>query len=94
MLGYPNQDTRAEGEQKILGLLWNTMEDTLVFWFGNLIELAKELPATKRRVINVIASVYALTEFTSPLIIIIEILFQLSCYEKEDWDSLLSAEHI
>ena len=24
MPGHPNQDTQAEGEQKILGLLWNT----------------------------------------------------------------------
>ena len=58
MIGHPNQDMQAEGEQKVLGLLWNTKEDTLVFRFGHLIKLAKELPATKHSLIKVIASVY------------------------------------
>ena len=52
MLGHPNQDTQAEGEQTVLESLWDTKEDTLVFRFGHLIKLAKELPATKRSVIN------------------------------------------
>ena len=58
ILGHPNQGTQAEGMKKILMFLWNTGEDTLAFWFGHLIKLAKELPATKRRAIKVIASVY------------------------------------
>ena len=53
MLGHPNQDTQTEGQQKILELLWNTNEDTLVFLFRHLIKLAKELPATKHSVIKV-----------------------------------------
>ena len=39
--------TRQLTENKrFLGLLWNTKDDTLVFRFGHLIKLAKELPAT------------------------------------------------
>ena len=94
MLGHPNQDTQAEGEQKVLGLLWNTKEDTLVFRFGHLIKLAKELPATKRSVIKVIASVYDPIGFILPFVIPMKILFQDLCSEKEDWDSPMSAEHL
>ena len=68
MLGHPNQDTQAEGEQKILGLLWNTKEDTLVFRFGHLIMLTKELPATKHGVIKVIGSVYDPIGSISPFV--------------------------
>ena len=94
MLGHPNQDTQVEGEQKVLGLLWNTKEDALVFWFGHLIKLAKELPATKHSVIKVIASVYDPIGFISPFVIPMKILLQDLCSEKEDWDSPLSAEHL
>ena len=94
MLGHPNQDMQAEGEQKILGLLWNTKEDTLVFRFGHLIKLAKELPATKRSVVKVIVSVYNPIGFISPFVIPMKILFQDLCSEKEDWDSSLSAERL
>ena len=94
MLGHPNQDMQAEGEQKILGLLWNTKEDTLVFRFGHLIKLAKELPATKRSVVKVIASVYNPIGFISPFVIPMKILFQDLCSDKEDWDSPLSAERL
>ena len=93
ILGHPNQDTQAEGEQKILGLLWNTKEDTPVFRFRHLIKLAKELPATKHSVIKVIASVYDPIGFISPFVIPMKILFQNLCSEKEDWDSPLSTEH-
>ena len=85
---------QAEGEQKILGLLWNTKEDTFVFRFGHLIKLAKELQATKRSVIKVIASVYDPIAFISPFVILMKIFFQDLCFEKEDWDSPLSAEHL
>ena len=94
MLGHPNQDTQAEGEQKILGLLWNTKEDTLVFRFGHFVKLAKESPSTKRNVIKVIASVCYPIGFISPFVIPMKILFQDFCSEKEDWDSPLSAEHL
>ena len=94
MFGHPNQGTQAEGEQKVLGLLWNTKEDTLVFRFGHLIKLAKELPATKRSVIKVIASVYDPIGFISPFVILMKILFQDLCSEKEDWDSPLTTEHL
>ena len=94
MLGHPNQDTKAEGEQKVLGSLWDTKEDTLVFRFGHLIKFVKELPATKRSVIKVIASVYDPIGFISPFVIPMKILFQDLCSEKEDWDSPLSAEHL
>ena len=75
MLGHLNQDTQAEGEQKVLGLLWNTKEDTLVFWSGHLTKLVKELPATKHSVIKVIASVYDPIGFISPFVISMKILF-------------------
>ena len=95
MLCHPNQGTQAEGEQKILGLLWNTKEDTLVFQFGHPFKLAKELPATKRSVIKVIASVYDPIGFISPLFVIpMKIFFQDLCFEKEYRDSPLSAEHL
>ena len=84
MLGHPYQDTQTEGEQKVLRLFWNTKEDTLVFRFGHLIKLAKELPATKRSVIKVIVSVYDPIGFISPFVIPMKILFQDLCSEKED----------
>ena len=76
MLGHTNQDMQAEEEQKVLGLLWNTKEDTLVFQFGHLIHLAKELLSTKHSLIKVIASVYDPIGFISPFIIPMKILFQ------------------
>ena len=49
----------------------------LFFQFGNLIELAKELPSTK-----VIASVYDPIGFISPFVIPMKILFQDLCFEN------------
>ena len=64
------------------------------FRFGHLIKLVKELPSTKRSVIKVIASVYDPIGFIPPFVIPMKILSQDLCFEKEDWDSPLSAEHL
>jgi hypothetical protein len=91
-LGSAREDTRMKQEQKVLGLLWDNQQDSLIFRFQGLIEAAEALPSTKRSVLKVIASIYDPIGFISPVVISMKMLFQELCLDNQDWDSTLPPE--
>ena len=80
--------TQAD-ECKILGVMWNTNSDTLMFDTSELAELATTLPPTKRNLVSLIGRFYDPLGYLSPMTIKFKMLFQKLCREKTEWDEPL-----
>ena len=87
-LNPTNQVMRKE-EQKILGVIWNLVEDKFCFRFDELCEVAARLPYTKRSVLQVTASIYDPLGLVSPILVEMKILFQKLCVSHRSWDEEL-----
>ena len=79
-------------ERKILGLNWDIVKDTFMFYFDWLVQFARELPLNKRSVLKVVAKLYDPLGLISPLFITVKVLFQDLCELKTKWDEPLSEE--
>ena len=71
---------------KILGTIWNEIDDTIIFDFKEIIEFSESLAATKRNVLKILAMFYDPIGFLQPIIINQKIIFQKICKLKLDWD--------
>ena len=82
-----------EGTQvKVLGSIWDTRTDTLLFNFEDLITYAKSLPKTKRSLLKWSAKVFDPLGVLSPFTIKLKMCFQQLCLAKTSWDEELN-EH-
>jgi hypothetical protein len=81
--------TELPTQRKVLGLIWNNIDDQLIFQFDFLVQFARQLPCTKRSVLKVVAKLYDPLGFLSPLFTTIKIIFQELCKLKTDWDDPL-----
>ena len=79
-------------ERKILGLNWDIVKDTFMFYFDWLVQFARELPLNKRSVLKVVAKLYDPLGLISPLFITVKALFQDLCKLKTNWDEPLNEE--
>ena len=87
-----NRESESD-ERKVLGLSWDNKKDEFKFSLNNLIELASELPVTKRSVLSVAARIYDALGVISPVVFPIEVLFQQTCRRKGHWDQELDDDH-
>ena len=78
--------------EKILGVLWDEIDDTFIFDFKEIIELSRTLSATKRNILKILAMFFELIGILQPLVINLKILFQKVYKEKFDWDEVISEE--
>ena len=85
-----NTQVIRPGEQKILGIRWNTSSDRLCFNFEEIAQQALKLEPTKRHLVSVVGRFYDPLGFLSPVVIKFKMLFQALCSEKTDWDQLLT----
>ena len=83
---YP--DTRVPG-QKILGVLWDHISDTLIFDLAKVAELADTMEPTKRNAVSLAARFYDLLGIISPVTIRMKILL---CKRRVDCYQLLSED--
>jgi len=83
-----------DGEQKILGVRWNFVQDQLVFDLSELATLVRNAEPTKRYIVGVGSKFYDPLGFISPITIQFKMLFQDLCLSKIDWDAPLSGELI
>ena len=84
------ESTPTEPTQvKVLGMAWDTAEDTFLFNFTELIEYAKSLPVTKRSLLKWSSKIFDPLGLLSPFTIKLKILFKVMCLDKLDWDSEL-----
>ena len=79
----------APTQVKVLGMAWDTAEDTFLFNLTELIEYAKSLPVTKRSLLKWSSKIFDPLGFLSPFTIKLKILFQIMCLDKLDWDGEL-----
>ena len=89
---FGNQESESD-ERKVLGLSWDNKNDEFKFSFNNLIDLASELPVTKRSVLSVVARMYDPLGVISPVVIPVKVLFQQICRRKGHWDQELDDDH-
>ena len=78
---------------KVLGQNWDTVNDTFIYKLDLLANFTKDLKATKRNILKVVAKIYDPLGILSPLTIVMKILFQQISLVKFDWDSPLP-DHI
>ena len=77
---------------KVLGMAWDTAEDTFLFNLTGIIEYAKSLPVTKRSLLKWSSKIFDPLGLLSPFTIKLKILFQLMCLDKLDWDGELQED--
>jgi hypothetical protein len=71
---------------KVLGKIWDTDTDMLLFNFEELIEYAKSLPMTKRSFLKWSSKIFNPLGFLMPFTIKLKMLFQELCLGKTSWD--------
>ena len=70
--------------EKILGVLWDEIDDTFIFDFKEFAELSQTLSVTKRNILKVLAMFFDPIGILQPLVINSKILFQKVCKDKFD----------
>ena len=76
-------------ENKVLGLAWDSMENSLQFNFDKIIEDKHKIVPTKRVILSNLASLFDPLGLISPLAVPVKVLFQDLCLTKLDWDDQL-----
>ena len=71
---------------KVLGMVWDTVEDTFLFNLTEIIEYANSLPVTKRSLLKWSSKIFDPLGFLSPFTIRLKILFQIMCLDRLGWD--------
>lgn len=77
------------GEQKVIGVHWNTSSDIS---HSDLIQLARDLEPSKRNIVRIAGKFYDPLGFVSPIIIPFKVLFQELCQAKIEWDQPLTGK--
>ena len=80
------------GEQKILGIHWNFMEDTLKFDLSYIAGSVEGLSPTKSSVVSMATRFYDPLGVVSPCTVQFKVLFQQLYEAKLDWDEPMSGE--
>ena len=72
----PASEIQTNDKVKVLGIVWDTKSDHLVFSFENLIESFNNIIPTKRNILSLIAKLYDPIGLIQPIIIKLKLLFQ------------------
>ena len=81
----------VEDTNRVLGVRWNTLEDTFTFDLTEIVNFARDLDPTKRNVVSVAAKFYDPLRFLSP-VIEFKLFFQELCKMKIGWDDLFNGD--
>ena len=79
---------------KVLGLLWRSAEDHLVFDIHHISELAVSLEPTKQNVVSLATRIYDPLGILSLFVVRFKMLCQQVCLQKVSWDKHLSGESL
>ena len=82
----PTSEIQANDKIKVLGIVWDTKSDYLVFSFENLIESFNNTIPTKRSILSLTAKFYDPIGLIQPTIIILKLLLQEVCITHADWN--------
>ena len=82
-------ESKINNEQKILGILWDEIEDNLVFRLDDIFKDTTTVVPTKRIIFSVISTNYDPVGYLQPFTIQLKILFQKICKLNINWDDLI-----
>ena len=77
---------------KLLGVIWDSQGDQLMFKFHDLINYANTLPLSKRSVLKISAKIFDPLGLLGPFVIRLKMMFRKLCLEKVEWDDLLRGD--
>ena len=80
------------GEQKVLGMRWDTTSDHIVYDLSDLALLSNELEPTKRQVIGIVGRFFDPIGYLAPVVVRFKVFFQELCRSKVGWDEPLIRE--
>ena len=80
-------DCKINNKQKILGILWDEIEDNLVFRLDDIFKDAANVVPTKRNILSVISTFYDPVGYLQPFTIQLKILFQKIYKLNINWDN-------
>ena len=81
-----------QGEQKVLGVRWDTSSDQLLFNLEEIASTAKVLTPTKRTIVSLVGSFYDPLGYLAPVVVHFKIFLRQLCKAKLDWDQPLPPE--
>ena len=80
-------------KSKVLGIVWDTKEDTLEFKLSKMLKEGGNIP-TKRGILSTLASLFDPLGILSPVAVMAKTLFQNLCVEGVGWDELLPVDKL
>ena len=83
-------NTTSNANGKILGIIWDDIQDKFVFDLEEIYNAAKDLPPTKRNVLKIIASFYDPLGLLQPIVSTMKTLLQDVHKDNVQWDQELS----
>lgn len=81
---------QLSGTQKVLGVPWNDLADSLVISFGELISVTQHLIPTKHNIVSHMGKFFDPLGFLSPIVVLFKILLQDLCRIKVEWEEPLA----
>ena len=95
--GAPSQfivgsNAEENDQSKLLGIIWNCNSDDFTFCFTELIDMFGKLPANRRSLLRVTASIFDPLGFLSPFVVRLKLLFQTLCCNGVGWDEPLEGK--
>ena len=72
-------------ETKVLGVLWNKVEDKLSVRFMKPLQAVAERPLTKRKMLSAVNGVHDLLGVAAPVVITAKILYSETCLGQLKW---------
>ena len=83
-----------EGANKVLGVIWNSDDDTLQLDLCYVVEFAKSLPATKRSVLRIATKIFHPMGYPTAFTINFKVFFQRLCINKVPMDEPFTGEYM
>lgn len=87
-----NHQQVSTGEEKVLGVRWDSRKDQLIFDVQAVLHMAETSEPTKRHCVRTIGAIYDPMGILSPFVVKLKMLLQELCTSKIDWDCKLPAE--
>ena len=87
-----NQVIFSSNTCKVLGINWNLIDDTIIFNFEHIINVADSLKCTKRNILKITAMFYDPIGVICPIVLQLKLLFKKICNNNSDWYSLIEKD--
>ena len=94
LIGANNTQGIDQQQTKLLGIFYDSQADEFTFCFSDLTTQLSKLPASRRSLLKITASIFDPLGLLSPFVIRLKILFQTLCSQRIEWDCLLEGEHL